>query len=623
MRKRFVYFILVPVVVFCLVLYLFIDSWVEAGLEAAGEAVVGARVEIDNLRISLSPIAIQFSRLQIANPHDPWQNIFETGKVRFALNFGQLLRGKYIVETMEVNNLVLSTKRSTDGSLPKPPPEPSKQPSMLAGAASSITSEAQKAPVFDLGKIRKELKIDSLLNVQNLRSVQYIDTLKRQVREAGLQWQATLNDIEKSKQRVAEIQANVVAINLNELKSIQSVTSAINNVNNAYRGLNDLNDTFKNRRTAVTDQLNRLSASANAIPDLARADYEMVRGLARLPDLSTQGIAKLLLGRDILQKVNTYLSWLDFARTKVPKYMPKPDIETPQRFKGQNIQFPVERSYPKWWIKKIAISGGEDKNQKPEYFYASGEILNVTNDQRLTGFPLTVALAGSKAGGNCFTIDASFDRRPDVPVDTYKVTASNLAASDISFGQADFVPSHITKAIIDASAEASVPGNLFDANVRLAFRDLALVFDRAPQNDIERIARDVLATIAGFHVSLRLWNAGGHLDVALNTDLDDQLTSRMKKVLGDELARLQNDVQAKVDQRIAEKRVEFDKLFNQKKDKVLAQLGGYESLVNQNLALLDTKKKELDSRIEQEKKKQTDAVKKQLEDAVKGLFKKQ
>jgi hypothetical protein len=36
--------------------------------------------------------------------------------------------------------------------------------------------------------------------------------------------------------------------------------------------------------------------------------------------------------------------------------------------------------------------------------------------------------------------------------------------------------------------------------------------------------------------------------------------------------------------------------------------------VNQNLALLDGKKKDLDARIEQEKKKQ-------LENAVKGLFK--
>jgi uncharacterized protein (TIGR03545 family) len=622
MRKKFVYFILIPVVALCIVVYLFIDRWVESGLESAGEAAVGAKVEIDNLRLSLSPIAIQFSRLQVANPKDPWKNVFETGKVRFSLDFGQLLRGKYIIETMEVNNLILGTKRTTDGALPKPPPPPANQTSAVAELTSTLSNEAQKAPVFDLNKIRKELKIDSLLNVQNLRSVQYLDTLKLQVQDASRQWQTTLNDIEKSKQRLNDVQTSINAINLNELKTVQSITAALNNVNNAYKGINDINETFKNRRTAVTTQLDRLTTSVNALDNYVRSDYEMVRRLARVPDLSTQGLAKLLLGRDILQKVGSYLSWIEFARTTIPKYVSKPDNEKPPRFKGQDIHFPADRAYPKWWIKKIAISGGEDKAQNPDYFYANGEVRNITNDQRITGYPFTVSLAGSKAGGSAFTFDASFDRRPEVPVDNYKVTASNIPASDITFGQADFVPSRITKAIINSSASVTVPGDRFDSEIMLTFHDLTLIFDRDPQGDLERITREVIAGITGFNVGLRLWNTTGPLDVALTTDLDDQLTARTKKVIGDEFAKLQNDIRAKVDQRIAEKRAEFEKLFNQKKDEALSQLKGYESLVNQNFALLDGKKKELDARIDQEKKKQTDAAKKQIEDAVKGLFKK-
>jgi uncharacterized protein (TIGR03545 family) len=623
MRKKFVFFILVPVVALCVVVYVLIDGWVESALESAGEAAVGARVEIDNLRLSLSPIAIQFSRLQVANPTDPWKNVFETGAVRFSLDFGQLLRGKYIIETMEVNNLILGTKRTSNGSLPKSPPKPASQTSVAAELTSTLGNEAQKAPVFDLNQIRKELNIDSLLNVQNLRSVQYIDTLRLQVRDARQQWQGALNDIEKSKQRLAEVQTSINAINLNELKTIQNITAALNNINNAYKGINDINETFKNRRATVTTQLDRLTTSVHALDGYVRSDYGVVRRLARVPDLSTQGLAKLLLGRDILQKIGTYLSWVDFARTTVPKYVSKPDIENPPRFKGQDIHFPVDRAYPKWWIKKIAVSGGEDRAQNPDYFYAKGEVDNITNDQRITGFPLTVSLSGDKAGGSAFTFDASFDRRPDVPVDNYRVTASNIPAADVTFGQRDFVPSRITKATINSSAAVTVPGNRFDSNIKLAFRDLTLVFDRSPQGDVERITRDVLAGIAGFNVMIRLWNTSGPLDVALTTDLDDQLTARTKRIIGDEFEKLQNDIRAKVDQRIAEKRAEFERFFNQKKDEALSQLKGYESLVTQNLALLDGKKGELEGRIEQEKKKQTDAAKKQIEDAVKGLFKKE
>jgi hypothetical protein len=112
-----------------------------------------------------------------------------------------------------------------------------------------------------------------------------------------------------------------------------------------------------------------------------------------------------------------------------------------------------------------------------------------------------------------------------------------------------------------------------------------------------------------------MWNTSGPLDVALSTDLDDQLAARTKKVIGDELAKLQNDIRTRVNQVIADKRAEFESIFNQKKEDALSQLRSYESLVNQNLSLLDGKKKDLNARVEQTKKKG-------LEDALKGLFKK-
>ena len=76
MRKKFIAFVLVPVLALLAIIYVFIDGWVESALESAGEGVTGARVEIDRLSVSISPIAIEFSRLQVANPRDTWKNIF-------------------------------------------------------------------------------------------------------------------------------------------------------------------------------------------------------------------------------------------------------------------------------------------------------------------------------------------------------------------------------------------------------------------------------------------------------------------------------------------------------------------------------------------------------------------
>jgi hypothetical protein len=55
-------------------------------------------------------------------------------------------------------------------------------------------------------------------------------------------------------------------------------------------------------------------------------------------------------------------------------------------------------------------------------------------------------------------------------------------------------------------------------------------------------------------VQLRLWNTGGPFDVALSTDLDNQLAAGTKQVIGNELLRLQNEIRSIIDQRVAEKR---------------------------------------------------------------------
>ena len=95
--------------------------------------------------------------------------------------------------------------------------------------------------------------------------------------------------------------------------------------------------------------------------------------LARLPDINAIGIAEALVGKQLVRDVKTYLGYVDMAREKIRNYQAsQPKEEKPPRMKGQNIHFPVDRHYPKFWIKNIAVSGGEDKAQNADFFYATG-----------------------------------------------------------------------------------------------------------------------------------------------------------------------------------------------------------------------------------------------------------
>ncbi len=636
MRKKFVLFILVPAIIVCIVVYLFIDSWIESGLEYAGEKAVGAKVEIDHLHITMNPIGIEFARLQVTNPNDGWKNLFETGKVQFALNFGQLLRGKFIIETMEMNDLILGTKRTTDGSIPKL--KEKKQAALSQQLAVDSTGK-QIAPLtelakpalapqdsksstsFDLDKIKRELKIDSLLNPNNLATFHRVDTLKKQINDASVQWKTTLDEMDKSKAKLADIESRTKLINLSNIKTLQAANDALNNAKSILNTANEVKTTFNNQKTTLIDSVNKFGEPIKNLDDLATQDFRNVMSMAHLPDVSMKGIGEMVLGKDLLQKAYEYLGYVDMAKSKIQNSSDKPPIETPVRFKGQNIYFPVERSYPKFWIKKILISGGTDKAQDPQYFYAKGEVLNITNDQRITGYPMTMDLSATKGGTTTLVLGASFDRRKELAVDNYKALLTGLPIKEMSLGRSDFLPSKVTNAGADASIIIAVPGNHFDSNTKIIFNNLTIVFQREPSGIVERIVRDVLASIKCFHVNLHMWHNENKFDVAFTTDLDDQLASRTKKVIGDEVTKIQNDLRNKLNAKIAEKHAEVENLYNEKREMVMGRLKEHETLVNEKLALVEAKKKEIENRIDQEKKKQTGDITKKAKDTLKKIFK--
>ena len=61
-------------------------------------------------------------------------------------------------------------------------------------------------------------------------------------------------------------------------------------------------------------------------------------------------------------------------------------------------------------------------------------------------------------------------------------------------------------------------------------------------------------------------------------------------------------------------------LFDEKNDIATSRLKDYENQLNDKFALVDAKKKDIENRIDLEKKKQTAEITKKAQDTLKGLF---
>jgi uncharacterized protein (TIGR03545 family) len=617
MRRKFVYFILIPAVVICLLVYLFIDTWVRIGLEAGGEAAVGAKVEIEGLHVSLSPLGIRWSRMQVADPHDGWRNLFETRNVRFAMNFGQLLRNKYIIQAMEVDELILGTKRTTDGSLPHPAPSatPSGGTSFAAQAEGALEKTAAKSVPAAAGLGALHLNADSLVKSMDIRTLKHLDSLKSQVLASSQQWNSTLADFEGSKKKLADLEAGIKSINTSQLNSLPAITGAITTVDNSVKGINEISSTFNARKDAIQADVQKINGSAARIEEIAGEDFTRLKGMAKLPNLSTSGVAGLLVGEETVKKATTYLSYVDWARAHIRNSSSKPEIETPARMKGQNIPFPLERAYPKFLIEKIRISGGTDTAGTGTAIHARGEIDNVTNDQSVTHVPTTASLEGVEGGGRAFRLKAVFDRTKEVPYDEYEASLGGVPLAEYTLGRGDFLAGKMVDARMTSSVKVVVPGSAFDATAKSTLSGFHMSFAGEPKNVLEQVIRDVLRDINEFEVSFRLWNTGGEFALAFSTDLDTKLAARASSVLGAEFTKAQDELKAKLDAAISGKKAEVMKLVGDRTADVQKQLGAYQSLIGDRLALADAKKKELTDRLEKDKKGN-------INDALKGLFKK-
>jgi uncharacterized protein (TIGR03545 family) len=615
MRKKFLYFVLVPLLVLLVTLYFFLDSWIESGLETAGESLVGAKCEIDYLKVSVFPPGIRFIRLQVADPDDPWKNLFETGQVEFSMDFGQLLRGKYIIETMEVNDLILGTKRTSDGSLPG-----GRKKSGTAAAGPNFTDMVQeildktveRTPLFDPSMLRKGVNVDSLVKAQHFQTLMLIDSLRQSVSTAGQRWDSAVTDFEAGKKKLQGIEESLRTINPSSLKTPDQILAAITTVDQSYTTINQLTATFDARQKSVRGYFDNLSSAVGTIPRSIDQDYRKVLSLARLPDFNSLGLAELILGKQMLTQILQYARWADVARSHIASSSAKPEIETPPRMKGQNIRFPVERGFPKFWIKRIKISGGTDPKQNSGYIFARGEATNLSSDQRVTGVPLSIVLEGTRGGEVSFNLGALIDRTKDVPHDEYKVGATGVPLAAFEVGKTDFLPSKITNARLTSSITVTIAGSAFDARTKMHFANITMEFTREPSNIGERLAREVLKGVTGFDAELRLWKREGGVDVAFTSDLDAQFAARAREALGAELSRLQADLHARVDAAIAQQRQELESLYNTKKGEALQQLSGYGNLLTGVSGLADGKKKELLAQLEKQKKGTIDDVMKKL-----------
>jgi uncharacterized protein (TIGR03545 family) len=605
-----------------LITAVFMDGWLERGIEKAGEAALGAKVEIDGFDLKLSDLSVRWTRLQAADPGRPMRNILETGRNAFRMNPAALFRGKIVIEEMALEDVRSGTARATDGSLPKKPSSSRKDRSdFLDGIKEKIRVDVASMPVLNFNPLvfRKKLNIDSLVAMADLKTPRRIDSLRMEGKAAVASWESFQSRF-KPDEDLRRIKADFEGVEPRKIRTVQEGLELVEKARLARKNLAAISDTFNTAQKSIRADIRRFSEVPGLAKNWVEEDYRSVARMARLPDLSFRSIAKMLAGGTISDQADRVLTGYQTVR----KYLPrkgKPEKESRPRFKGQDIHFESMHAYPSFLIRKIRLSGRVEPGSGRNDLALAGEINNVTAQPWIIGKPLTVDLSGSSEDGRSVSLQAVLDHVTEAASDSVHVRFGNVSLNNVSISNAAWLPSKVRTGRADFDLTLRFKENDFLGGLDMRAGGVVLDLpDSAASGFLNGLIRGVLGRMDRVNLGVQAEQRREAFRFDVRSNIDAIVSAELKSVGSKALAETVEKIRARLDGIRAQKLAEFEAAVGSKQPAMAEALNQYEKWIGDDRSMLDGKIDALLKEIEKRKKGEENKLKDRAKEALDGVL---
>ncbi len=621
MRKKGIIILVFIIVIFAVIAFFVRDRYIEKVLEKTCQAIAGAKVEIDNFHFSLFKMECSWDRLQVANKNNSWYNVLETGKASLDIEARPLFWKRIIIKEMILENLYSGTRRETDGSLPKKiEPLAEEKPGMVSKATAAIDKQLRELPVFDLSGLSKELKVDSLIDVNNLATVQGYDKLRTLADSSFNYWQTQLKP-QDYLTRVQKVEENIKSLNLDKIKDVAALTTALKKLDDIQKEVKSLRKEVEGKYNNLSQTFTDLQTRLEAVQSDLKNDIERAKQLARLKDLDVKDVSLLLFGTPIIKSYEQILGYVELGRKYLPtakKVVGSKKIQKPPRFKGQNIQFPFHYRYPRFLLRKAKFSAATAAGDTSRAYFVEGNLSGLTNQPVVYGKPMRFNIGLMKVSGNQYEVSGSLDHTTEVAHDSVWVSAKNFAIGEVKLKKSKYFPHAVEAKKGNIVLAGFFIGDGIDLKLNLDVEPVNFLFEQAAGDRISRIVRDVLAGLTQLTLNAQLLGDASDYKLHMNSNVDQVLAKQVKKALQENLQEAQQWVENYVRSEVDKRRKEVEAIIDKNRQKLFTEMDKSKHKVQEKVDELEKCKKEVHERIEKEKNK----VKDKAKDTLKDLFKK-
>ncbi len=514
---------------------LVVDGLIRYGIEKAGTRIVGARVELAKADLTLFPLGLTLTRLQITNPEEPMTNAVEIARIAGALDGLNLFRRKVIVEEMAVDGLRFGTPRKSSGALPQRP--------------------AQKTPAGTGGSFNiPELSLrdpKAILAGENLQSLKLAAVLKGDIEAQKQLWQKNLTEL-PDKAKLKDFQQR-----LEKLKSAGQggIGGIVEGVGEAAKLQAEIRNDIDRLKSAKQDFERSTTDLRRRFDEAVKAPGGDVKRLIENYSLSSSGLANLsasLLGGKIGDWTRKGLAWrarLQPLMARASDRKTKAEVVRPLRGKGVDVRFQEHRPLPDFLVRLARVSVELPAGS------LSGLIRNITPDQPVLGAPLTFRFAGEKLQGlGAVVLDGEINRvDPAKGSDRATLRVRDARLNDYPLGDPGGIGLVLKQATADLDVKATLSGENLAATLSSQVKSVQMAMGKkADAGPIAAAMADALDGIKAFRVGAEVAGTPDRYSINLTSDMDQVLKNAVGRQVQTQLDRFQRDLEAAVMEKVKE-----------------------------------------------------------------------
>ncbi|MCB0278370.1 MAG: TIGR03545 family protein [Calditrichaeota bacterium] len=577
-----------------LISLIFTDKWFEETFEETASVVNQARVDVDDFHISFLNMRVSWGRVQVTDPKSTMKNRLDIGRTSFDLQFWPLLSNKYIINELEIDSVQFNTDRKTDGRLDSVFYEES----VISSSINYLKKESSEFVSERATDVKANVNVESLIPKIEIKAISKIKSLQAEVDSSTSALKQQINSADFNK-RFNELKATVNQISFKNMKDINQIKSTINAMSKVKNDIAGFESDYKELKKSTEHTLSQLK-SLQQIEAWISEDYSNALKQAKLPDFSVGTIAKTLFGSGIYNQYQDYLKYLQLYE-EYSAYFETDEVKKepePERLKGQTIHFYKRTAEPDFWIKKIKLSVRLEDGT-----FLEGSIKDIVSDQRQINKTTRLDMSGTNAQGSHISLRTVFDRLKETASDTIHFRIDNFPIRNYRLSRSNLFPEQIQSATGDFQILLNRLGDEITGVTKIDANDVVYRFSQSNETKTKALIEDIFSGIKLLKIEAGLRFRSGKPDISIKSNLDKALADGLKQSANKEFEKIKQQIRAKLDAEI-----------NPAKNKFLSQIGASQSDVRLILDQLEgkkgsldqlyqNKKKDLNAKLEAEKKK--------------------